>query len=53
MPKISFAFNDDTSNTTIEILDDAMKIDNAVLKLSYLKASDDEDYYEFDLNEGE
>mgnify|MGYP001162282770 CR=1 FL=1 len=53
MPSLTFAFNDDTLNTEIEILDETLKLVNATLKISYLKSFDDEDYYEFDIDENE
>ena len=53
MPSLTFAFNDDTLNTEIEILDESLKLVNATLKISYLKSFDDEDYYEFDIDENE
>ena len=53
MTILTFAFNKDTHNSEIEILDDGLDVKNATLKISYLKSFDDEDYYEFDLNENE
>ena len=53
MTILTFAYNQDTLNTEIEILDEGLDIKNATLKISYLKSFDDEDYYEFDLNENE
>ena len=53
MTILTFAFNEDTLNTEIEILDEALDIKNAILKIAYLKSFDDEDYYEFDIDENE
>lgn len=53
MATLSFAFNEDTLNTTIEVLDESLDVNTAILKISYLKSSDDEDYYEFDIDEKE
>ena len=53
MTILTFAYNEDTSNTEIEILDEGLEVKNATLKICYLKSSDDEDYYEFDINEDE
>ncbi|MFL2932267.1 MAG: hypothetical protein ACJZ47_05605 [bacterium] len=43
MPSLTFAFNDDTLNTEIEILDESLKLVNATLKISYLKSFDNEE----------
>jgi hypothetical protein len=53
MTTLTFAFNEDTLNTEIEILDEALDIKYAILKIAYLKSFDDEDYYEFDIDENE
>ena len=53
MATLSFAFNEDTLNTTIEVLDESLDVNTAILKISYLKSYDDEDYYEFDIDEKE
>ena len=53
MTILTFSYNEDTLNTEIEILDEGLEIKNATLKISYLKSFDDEDYYEFDINENE
>ena len=34
-------------------LDEDLDVKNATLKIAYLKSFDDEDYYEFDINENE
>jgi len=51
MTTLTFAFNEDTYNTEIEVFDEDFDLKNAQLKLSYLKSFDDEDYYEFDLDD--
>ena len=38
MTILTFAFNEDTLNTEIEILDEALDIKNAILKIAYLKS---------------
>lgn len=53
MAILTFAYNQDTLNTEIEILDKGLDVKNATLKIYYLKSFDDEDYYEFDINEDE
>ena len=53
MKLLTFAFNEDTYNTEIEVLDETLDIKNASLKILYLKSFDDEDYYEFDIEENE
>ena len=53
MTILTFAYNEDTHNTEIEILDEDLDVKNATLKIVYLKSFDDEDYYEFDINENE
>lgn len=53
MTTLTFAFNEDTLNTEIEILDEALDINNSILKIAYLKSFNDEDYYEFDIDENE
>jgi hypothetical protein len=53
MPKLTFSYNDDTTNTVIEVLEDNLKVKDSKLKITCLKSFDDEDYYEFDVNEDE
>lgn len=53
MTILTFAYNEDTHNTEIETLDEDLDVKNATLKIAYLKSFDDEDYYEFDINENE
>ena len=53
MPKLTFSYNDDTMNTVIEVLEDNLKVKDSKLKITCLKSFDDEDYYEFDVNEDE
>lgn len=51
MTTLTFAFNEDTYNTEIEVFDEDFDLKNVQLKISYLKSFDDEDYYEFDLDD--
>ena len=53
MKLLTFGFNEDTYNTQIEVLDETLDIKNASLKILYLQSFDDEDYYEFDIEENE
>ena len=55
MPTLTFAFNDDTVNTNFEVLEASLmdKVKDAKLKITCLKSYDDDDYYEFDINEDE
>ena len=55
MPTLTFAFNDNTFNTNFEVLEEALmdKVKDAKLKITCLKSYDDDDYYEFDINEDE
>ena len=43
MTVLTFAYNEDTLNTEIEILDEGLNVKNATLKIYYLKSSDDEE----------
>ena len=52
MAVLSFSFNKDTYNSVIDLIED-IDLDNASLKIEYLKAFDDEDYYELDIEEDE
>ena len=47
MAVLSFSFNKDTYNSVIDLMED-IDLDNASLKIEYLKSFDDEDYYEDD-----
>jgi len=53
MKLLTFAFNEDTYNTEIKVLDETLDLKNASLKILYLKSFDDEDYYGFDIEENE
>lgn len=53
MTILTFAYNEDTANTIIEISDGDLDVKKSTLKILYLKSFDDEDYYEFDLNDNE
>lgn len=53
MKLLTFGFNEDTYNTQIKVLDETLDIKNASLKILYLQSFDDEDYYEFDIEENE
>ena len=53
MTILTFAFNEDTFNTIIEIFDEDLDVKKSKLKILCIKSFDDEDYYEFDLNENE
>ena len=53
MKILTFAYNEDTFNTIIEIFDGDLDVKKSTLKILYLKSFDDEDYYEFDINENE
>ena len=50
MKTISFAYNEDTLNTEIILLED-FDINNAQLVVETIKSSDDDEYYELDLSE--
>jgi len=52
MAVLSFSFNKDTYNSVIDLIED-IDLDNASLKIEYLKSFDDEDYYELDIEEDE
>ena len=53
MTILTFAYNEDTLNTVIEVLDEGLELKNVALNIVYLKSFDDEDYYEFDINKDE
>lgn len=50
MKTISFAYNEDTLNTEIILLED-FDINNAQLVVETIKSSDEDEYYELDLSE--
>ena len=50
MKTISFAYNEDTLNTEIILLED-FDINNAQLVVETIKSSDDDEYYELDLSD--
>tara|TARA_B100001063_G_C16748500_1_gene548918 strand:+ start:745 stop:1143 length:399 start_codon:yes stop_codon:yes gene_type:complete len=53
MKILTFGYNEDTLNTQIEILDESLNTKKATLNILCLKSFDDEDYYEFDIDEDE
>ncbi len=52
MPILTFAFNEDTYNSTITLLED-VDLTSISLNIELIKSFDDEDYYEFDISKGE
>ena len=53
MKNITLTHNEDTLNTEIKIIGEGLSLTNATLKPLYLKSTDVEDYYEFDISENE